>query len=244
MSERAAARPPARPSCPPSTWERTYPGRAEQARRVRAASRAFLAAYPAADTAVLLANSPPTPSRTPPAASQAAPSPSAPKSTTAPASTPRSKTRAAAGTARSAPHDPPRPLPRAPPVRRVRHPARPARMDAWSTIGPSATGPAARPSSPSPPPSQPPGTPSPPSPNGPSGRLYSGARTDIINSHAELRSALDMLIKAPPNGGAGGADNAGPAEERVQARLAPATGYNMLHDTTARTASRCPEMRW
>jgi hypothetical protein len=45
---------------------------------------------------------------------------------------------------------------------------------------------------------------------------YSGARTDIINSHAELRSALDMLIKAaeeaeerePP-----AADNAGPAED-------------------------------
>jgi hypothetical protein len=25
---------------------------------------------------------------------------------------------------------------------------------------------------------------------------YSGARTDIINSHAELRAALDMLVKA------------------------------------------------
>ena len=25
---------------------------------------------------------------------------------------------------------------------------------------------------------------------------YSGARTDIINSHAELRAALDMLIRA------------------------------------------------
>jgi hypothetical protein len=25
---------------------------------------------------------------------------------------------------------------------------------------------------------------------------YSGARTDIINSHAEMRAALDMLIKA------------------------------------------------
>jgi hypothetical protein len=25
---------------------------------------------------------------------------------------------------------------------------------------------------------------------------YSGARTDIINSHAELRAALDMLTKA------------------------------------------------
>ena len=30
---------------------------------------------------------------------------------------------------------------------------------------------------------------------------YSGARTDIINSHAELRSALDMLIKAAEEGG-------------------------------------------
>ena len=25
---------------------------------------------------------------------------------------------------------------------------------------------------------------------------YNGARTDIINSHADLRTALDMLIKA------------------------------------------------
>ena len=25
---------------------------------------------------------------------------------------------------------------------------------------------------------------------------YTGARTDIINSHAELRAALDLLIKA------------------------------------------------
>jgi hypothetical protein len=34
---------------------------------------------------------------------------------------------------------------------------------------------------------------------------YNGARTDIINSHADLRAALDMLIKAaerndPPTG--------------------------------------------
>ena len=34
---------------------------------------------------------------------------------------------------------------------------------------------------------------------------YTGARTDIISSHAELRAALDMLIKAaerndPPTG--------------------------------------------
>jgi hypothetical protein len=28
---------------------------------------------------------------------------------------------------------------------------------------------------------------------------YSGARTDIINSHADLRAALDMLIKAAEN---------------------------------------------
>ena len=25
---------------------------------------------------------------------------------------------------------------------------------------------------------------------------YSGARTDIINAHADLRAALDMLVKA------------------------------------------------
>ena len=56
MSECAAVRPPARPSCPPLTWELTYPGRAEQARQVRAALRAFLAGYPAADAAVLLAS--------------------------------------------------------------------------------------------------------------------------------------------------------------------------------------------
>jgi hypothetical protein len=30
---------------------------------------------------------------------------------------------------------------------------------------------------------------------------YSGARTDIINSHAELRAALDMLIKAAEHTG-------------------------------------------
>ena len=56
MSECAAVRPPAGPSCPPLTWERTYPGRAEQASQMRAALRAFLAGYPAADTAVLLAS--------------------------------------------------------------------------------------------------------------------------------------------------------------------------------------------
>lgn len=30
---------------------------------------------------------------------------------------------------------------------------------------------------------------------------YSGARTDIINSHADLRAALDMLIKAAEHTG-------------------------------------------
>jgi hypothetical protein len=38
---------------------------------------------------------------------------------------------------------------------------------------------------------------------------YTGARTDIINSHADLRAALDMLIKAaeqadPPAAGSTG----------------------------------------
>ncbi len=42
---------------------------------------------------------------------------------------------------------------------------------------------------------------------------YSGARTDIINSHAELRSALDMLIKAAANREPPAAGNAGPAED-------------------------------
>ena len=31
---------------------------------------------------------------------------------------------------------------------------------------------------------------------------YAGARTDIINSHAELRAALDLLIKAAEHTGA------------------------------------------
>ena len=30
---------------------------------------------------------------------------------------------------------------------------------------------------------------------------YGGARTDIINSHAELRAALDMLVKAAEHNG-------------------------------------------
>jgi hypothetical protein len=32
---------------------------------------------------------------------------------------------------------------------------------------------------------------------------YSGARTDIINAHADLRAALDMLVKAAGSGGLG-----------------------------------------
>ena len=40
--------------------------------------------------------------------------------------------------------------------------------------------------------------------NGPSsGGYYSGARTDIINAHAELRAALDMLVKAAGPDGSG-----------------------------------------
>lgn len=35
---------------------------------------------------------------------------------------------------------------------------------------------------------------------------YSGARTDIINAHADLRAALDMLVKAagPDDSGTAG----------------------------------------
>ena len=33
---------------------------------------------------------------------------------------------------------------------------------------------------------------------------YTGARTDIINSHADLRAALDMLIKAAEHTGSPG----------------------------------------
>lgn len=44
---------------------------------------------------------------------------------------------------------------------------------------------------------------------------YAGARTDLINSHAELRAALDMLIKAAERRGAG------PAGQR---RHQPLTG--------------------
>ena len=32
---------------------------------------------------------------------------------------------------------------------------------------------------------------------------YSGARTDIINAHSDLRAALDMLVKAAGPGGSG-----------------------------------------
>ena len=37
------------------------------------------------------------------------------------------------------------------------------------------------------------------------GGYYSGARTDIINAHADLRAALDMLVKAagPDDSGTG-----------------------------------------
>ena len=36
---------------------------------------------------------------------------------------------------------------------------------------------------------------------------YSGARTSLINAHAELRAALDMLVKAV------GRDSSGPVDE-------------------------------
>jgi hypothetical protein len=42
---------------------------------------------------------------------------------------------------------------------------------------------------------------------------YSGARTDIINSHAELRAALDMLIKAAEKAEPLTVNNAGTAED-------------------------------
>ena len=42
---------------------------------------------------------------------------------------------------------------------------------------------------------------------------YSGARTDIINSHAELRAALDMLIKAAEQADPPAAGNPGIAGE-------------------------------
>ena len=43
------------------------------------------------------------------------------------------------------------------------------------------------------------------------GGYYSGARTDIINAHADLRAALDMLVKAA---GPDGHSIAGMAEAR------------------------------
>ncbi len=39
---------------------------------------------------------------------------------------------------------------------------------------------------------------------------YSGARTDIINAHADLRAALDMLVKAAGPGGPDAAGTPGP----------------------------------
>jgi hypothetical protein len=42
---------------------------------------------------------------------------------------------------------------------------------------------------------------------------YSGARTEIINSHAELHAALDMLIRAAEQADPPAAENTGIAEE-------------------------------
>ena len=42
---------------------------------------------------------------------------------------------------------------------------------------------------------------------------YTGARTDIINSHADLRAALDMLIKAAEQVDPPAAGNTGIAGE-------------------------------
>ena len=39
---------------------------------------------------------------------------------------------------------------------------------------------------------------------------YSGARTDIINAHADLRAALDMLVKAAGPDGPDAAGTPGP----------------------------------
>ncbi|MGA2831157.1 MAG: hypothetical protein ABSF03_34170 [Streptosporangiaceae bacterium] len=59
---------------------------------------------------------------------------------------------------------------------------------------------------------------------------YSGARTEIINSHAELRAALDMLIKATEHddapykessSGSYGRTSAEPAESIHAAEGAP-----------------------
>jgi len=38
---------------------------------------------------------------------------------------------------------------------------------------------------------------------------YTGARTDIINSHADMRAALDMLIKAAEHADPSAAGNIG-----------------------------------
>ena len=42
---------------------------------------------------------------------------------------------------------------------------------------------------------------------------YSGARTEIINSHAEMRAALDMLIRAAEQTEPPTAENTGIAEK-------------------------------
>ena len=39
---------------------------------------------------------------------------------------------------------------------------------------------------------------------------YSGARTDVINAHADLRAALDMLVKAAGPGGPDATGTPGP----------------------------------
>jgi hypothetical protein len=56
MRDHAVFPPPATPTPPPLTWERTYPGRKDQAAEVRAALRSFLRDWPLADDAITLAS--------------------------------------------------------------------------------------------------------------------------------------------------------------------------------------------
>jgi hypothetical protein len=53
---------------------------------------------------------------------------------------------------------------------------------------------------------------------------YSGARTDIINSHAELRAALDLLIKAAEHEHAAAVTRGPDQGDEVTSRKAPGPG--------------------
>ena len=75
---------------------------------------------------------------------------------------------------------------------------------------------------------------------------YTGARTDIINSHAELRAALDLLIKAAEHTGApaGRHQHRPAASNDRQMPPAGASGSGMDGPKAGRGAGRRSRLGW